>query len=604
MEKSEKVQVSSIFNSEYTYSIPIYQRKYAWEKLHIDTLLSDIYEIEAKEYYLGTLIVQRKDNNEYEYEVVDGQQRLTTLYLLQKYLIEDDTNKEVLKFPAREKYTKTLKSIKEYASGNKCVSDEEKKSIAQEVISGYKIIEGYFQGDKDKKEKIKENLEKMYLLRVEVPQDVDLNHYFERMHTRGEQLEPHHILKARLLSRISDTRDKEVATLIWDCCENMECHVQENFSIGLENDNDSEKELLNILEEAQRTEESISTNENSTEEKNNKNNEEEDDDNDGRFKSILSFPNFLLQVLAVFVLLKGGNATNVLDDKKLILLFEIYLLKNKDKEIEIKSFFELMLKCRVLFDKYILKQEDSEQSEWSLKKFVKKEREKEGKVPINAKDIEQLIVLQSVLRITYSSPSQMGWITEVLWALCKREDTTEEAIIENLISILENYCRRKVKESYDKNAIHPNINRIQFTYLDYILYRDEHDEGGKPKYRKEAFFHYRTSIEHLYPRVPENGQYWEEQDLNNFGNLALITVSDNSKFSNAFPKDKFEKIETSKKKSKEEKQSPSPKLIKMLEYFKKNNEEWTPERAREHGKEMLVLLEKDINEYVELRRKQ
>lgn len=47
-------------------------------------------------------------------------------------------------------------------------------------------------------------------MRVQVPKDIDLNHYFEIMHTRGEQLELHQIVKAKILSQLEDNKDKRV----------------------------------------------------------------------------------------------------------------------------------------------------------------------------------------------------------------------------------------------------------------------------------------------------------------------------------------------------------------------------------------------------------
>ena len=97
----------NIFNSGAYYEIPLYQRAYAWEDKEIGQLIEDINDIKVDgkttvqpNYYIGTLIVSKQDNEE-KYEVVDGQQRLTTLYLLFNYLgIE---TKPTLTFACREK---------------------------------------------------------------------------------------------------------------------------------------------------------------------------------------------------------------------------------------------------------------------------------------------------------------------------------------------------------------------------------------------------------------------------------------------------------------------------------------------------------------------
>ena len=67
-----------------TYVIPIYQRNYAWEEDEITALIKDVYDSFVKNkndfYYIGTLVTYKRGDS--VYEVIDGQQRLTTLMLL------------------------------------------------------------------------------------------------------------------------------------------------------------------------------------------------------------------------------------------------------------------------------------------------------------------------------------------------------------------------------------------------------------------------------------------------------------------------------------------------------------------------------------------
>gem|GEM_PF-4369312 len=74
---------STIFDTTDHYVIPRYQRAYAWEDKEITQLIDDINGIDFSEnYYIGSLVVARVKDKMETYEVVDGQQRLTTLYLL------------------------------------------------------------------------------------------------------------------------------------------------------------------------------------------------------------------------------------------------------------------------------------------------------------------------------------------------------------------------------------------------------------------------------------------------------------------------------------------------------------------------------------------
>lgn len=80
----------TIFDQNAQYVIPRYQRAYAWEYDEIVQLIEDIKdatsESNSNNYYIGTLIVCKIKDDPETYEVIDGQQRLTTLYLLLSYL--------------------------------------------------------------------------------------------------------------------------------------------------------------------------------------------------------------------------------------------------------------------------------------------------------------------------------------------------------------------------------------------------------------------------------------------------------------------------------------------------------------------------------------
>ena len=73
----------TIFEGD-NYIIPLYQRAFAWSDKEITQLIDDIYDFEAEKYYIGSLIVNVNSNG--LYEVIDGQQRLTALFLLLNYL--------------------------------------------------------------------------------------------------------------------------------------------------------------------------------------------------------------------------------------------------------------------------------------------------------------------------------------------------------------------------------------------------------------------------------------------------------------------------------------------------------------------------------------
>lgn len=71
-----------------TFHIPAYQRGYRWERTQVKTLLNDLYQCmeangQEKDYCLQPVVVQKK--GELQYDLIDGQQRLTTIYILLRY---------------------------------------------------------------------------------------------------------------------------------------------------------------------------------------------------------------------------------------------------------------------------------------------------------------------------------------------------------------------------------------------------------------------------------------------------------------------------------------------------------------------------------------
>lgn len=592
----EELKITEIF-TENDYIIPIYQRSYAWEKDQIEQLITDIYDSkDTEKYYLGSLIVDKEDTH--LFSVIDGQQRLTTLFLLLTYLAPEyiSTN---LRFEARDKSNRTLD---DYRYGR---ISEDKSSYSPEILHGRTIIEKFFsvkdELDAKYREDFKNKLSNVVIIRTQVPEKIDLNHYFEIMNTRGEQLEIHEIAKGRLLSVIKGKEKKEKAAIIWDACSQMDKYIQMNFDTVTranifntewneflpENPNDlfslieltsqqSEKKfsLLSKLQDLEIVE---------TEQ----DNEEEENE---RFESIISFPNFLLIVNEALGTI--SEAEDSLDDKKFISSLTKYWDNVNENEADKTAccFIFSMLKMRYLFDSYIVKREYAkdykEEGKWSLQKLQRYEYLRNNKYKqykpnyLNTFEDtleENLRHLQAGLRITYTSPKTMHWISLALNTLFENEHC-------NLLSVLEKYACEKVEDADYMNAKGFGIDRIVFSYLDYILVR-----GDTTGLFSDFHYQFRNSIEHFYPQHPDSTQSmekWDDDYLNDFGNLALITVKANSKFSNSIP--------TAKVADNPNTIRQSPKLIIMSELLRENKNIWTQELAIKHGNEMRNLLEKEI----------
>ena len=382
----------SIFNSG-KYCIPLYQRDYAWEEKQIVQLIEDIDDVKSGEnYYIGSLIVASHDNL---YEVVDGQQRLTTLFLLLSYLGLNDGNEEALSFSCRDKSNYTLRHIKPILADERDKYDAD--HLQQNIISGLNIIKENIEKFTDEQRKtFVEKLQNVVVYRIEVPEHTDLNHYFEIMNTRGEQLEQSDVLKARLMSELQgNEKDQQVFATVWDACRDMSGYVQMHFTPAQRgelfgwywnqipsNSIDDYRKLsqTSASETGALTISDIIRQDFRVE----KDDGNLDDDTRVRFESVIDYPFFLLHVLKVYLELhpeiehkNGGKLIDeLLDDKKLTSAFERVLEYGTidgdpiDGSEFSRGFMICLLRTRFLFDKYIIKREyanESSDGEWSLK---------------------------------------------------------------------------------------------------------------------------------------------------------------------------------------------------------------------------------------------
>ena len=623
---------SNIFDTDMEYIIPLYQRAFAWKDKHLIQLIEDIDDVaDDSNYYIGSLIVSKQDN---KYEVVDGQQRLTSLFLLLNCLGLDVKN--TLTFACRDKSNYTLTSICELLEENRSKLDMEK--VDDGLLSGIRIINDEI--SRRDRESFLEKLSRVVLYRIEVPENTDLNRYFEIMNTRGEQLEQHDILKAKLMSCLEDDADKQVFAMIWDACSDMTGYVQMHFTSrnnriredifgwswnylppdewddysGICDSKDDSGEGFRI-EDIIAPQFRVSDDEGYLE-----------DDARVRFESIIEFSHFLIHTLKVFIwLYEIGHEDQskkiideLIDDKKLMDSFERVLSHGvsgewhiaDDKEYFAKEFIVCLLRTRYLFDKYIIKREyanDSADGEWSLKDLnVSGQQSKKKPYYRNTRCISKGMwgkfnnaynrkntMLQAALRVSYTSPKVMHWITDLLiWLSNEALDEIEKNMVEYINAAEEIAQDAVIQNFFDVcpdgvYAMGVDTPHIVFNYLDYLLWEKDYDRGNK-KYG-DFEFEFRNSVEHWYPRHPSEGTFEEWTDgVDQFGNLCIIQRNVNSKFSNMSPEAKKSTFRGMIAKG-------SLKLRIMSELTEKAGNKaasvcWKETVYREHEEEMLRIL--------------
>ncbi|WP_291511633.1 DUF262 domain-containing HNH endonuclease family protein [Acidithiobacillus sp.] len=619
----ELLTIGEVFGGTTHYTVPIYQRNYAWQMEQIEQMLSDIYDamdVRRGDYFLGNIIVAHPESG--VYKVIDGQQRLTSLYLLLSQL-GHTAHRGLLQYEARQRAAAALEKIASEDFNAQVAPDAPHgEDETTGIWQGWKYISQYLrQHFKGEDSKSKLEIFKKYVLgnvtvvRTTLPEGIDFNRYFEIMNTRGRQLQQVDIVKARLMAHLVDDAERDCFAWIWNACADMDAYVQialkhENKELRTQVFGDncsfvsvtSFDELLKCLEtnpgqhgagginESVGLADAIKAYGQKSVEKTEKNKDTV------HFRSIITFPSFLLHVLKIVQKDDADENEGHLDDKMLVKRFTKFLNGTElDKRNKAKEFAFELLRCRNLFDSYVIKREftgtSDDDGDWSLKILFKdgfykntySTKEKENEDDDTDAATKELLMLESMLRVTYTSPRTMHWITRLLRVLAKKHQgskTIEESV---LVSELRGYARDKLKDAFFDGEEQPqgfSIERIVFTYLDYLLWK----EKPRPDFR----FTFRNSIEHFYPQNPRDGQSGNGSVSKNLidclGNLALLSVSDNSRFSNDLPETKatYEHII-----------NQSQKLKKMTEIAKIR---WDDAAVLDHHREMVSLLKRDLEQ--------
>lgn len=585
--------------SETKYIIPLYQRAFAWEDKEIEQLIDDILNFETENYYLGNLIVfERKDG---KFEVIDGQQRLTALYLLLTAL-GFQFERDAVSFEYRPKSDYTLARL----------TNIDRASWIQNadngILSGFDVVSRKILGKVDGSlgtlitDGLKRKLENVSLVRVIVPPNTDLNKYFEIMNNRGEQLEQQDIVKSRLIEMITDGKKRDAFARIWDACSDMAGYVQMHFGVDERNhyfgwdwdaypdDSDGYYLARDITDSTTMC--SISDIADSADVTSmNKPRRDKSDEDNIRFESFLTFRHFLLHVLKLFELEESEDEVipnkswsgELIDDKKLIQRFEAVFLRRQNDGEMVERFGFCLLRCRFLFDNFMLKREfngDDAEGRWSLKTLKvswsnsRKYAKRQPKAYyVDVHDSIESRMLQSMLRVTYTSPLVMHWTTDFLaWLYFDMDGYDPSEHAEKLESIAKEAVRVYINDGeFSSGLITPHI---VFNYLDYLLWK---------KSRPDFQFEFRNSLEHWYPQHPiDSNVKWKEHELNHFGNLCLVSSGLNSKFSNNLPLAKKANFRDGINKQ-------SLKLRRMADSTTDANA-WTEKMAIAHGEEMLNLI--------------
>ena len=566
------LSVNRLLNED-TYAIPLYQRNFAWTYDEIEQLLNDVADAfqenrDNYNYYIGTLVVNKENDI---FKIIDGQQRTTALNLIALALKHEfgfDRLKAVnLTFPARKKSNENIQKLftkqkisecdeNELTRGYGHAKDALKKVLEERQLAPQSFVDYLF--------------DKVIIFRSILPEDLDLNLYFERFNSRGEQLEAHEILKAQMMSKFGE--DQEMAqkfARIWDACAEFDKPVIKTFQIrSRPNNTDEEGEkifgkkfnnfkLESVFEKISvKKIEQRSLLDAITQTKSESSSLVKNGADISNYTTVIDFPTFLLQV---FFIMEGSNETTF-DDKKLLKIFEI---ERRDREW-VQQFGQLLLTMKHIFDTLIVKNVQLEnETEWQIKRgqYETYQRNENGGwkyVRINFQKNtfdnlnKNIILLQSMFAVTFTANRDSRWLYEILQFLFNHIEELNQAEFASLFKdFLEKMAVRYAEERLftEEKSIkkYGAIPVYAFNFVDYVLWKNR--EELKKDYDIEFGdfkFAYRRSIEHWYPQNP-NGHDGESQlpaeFLHSFGNLCIITDSQNSRFGNSYPEAKLKQWE-------------------------------------------------------------
>lgn len=457
-----KVDKGNINLLDKLFEIPLYQRLYEWKKEQIETLLDDMKKAfdESKEnYFIGNITTSKKGD---KFMLIDGQQRLTTLWFVGFYLASKDSKSWQnfivqgddlrISMPIRDDEENALTELAKNINGKENLAQSlQGYGVYKNIIDAFKCIESWFVNSNGKNIDLanfaKYIYENVCFVFVILAENTDLNRFFVRMNNRGKQLEKHEILKARLLNAIRESYKNEPNkkdewqkyAKIWDLCSDMDKYIfqsasdrsilksksQNENSAESSNNNDSLVKIADIVEKYKIPE----------------TNKSKEKDSPSKVESIIDFPTFLLHCYKLWIAKKCKYKIDKITISKDRLLEIMWDNKVKNEEIicckdfifndkdsgnakqDCKEFIIDMLRYRVLFDYFVIK-DNKKLIEKGKNSYAIKHLDKDNNGYYSVADnnaLEKLAMVQNYLRVARQGEKQNyhHWLTPFLKFLYK-----------------------------------------------------------------------------------------------------------------------------------------------------------------------------------------
>ncbi len=643
---TEILTLEKVAQRKLRFVIPSYQRPYVWKTDDVLKLLEDIknaFQANEPHYFIGSsLSALHWKENQPVYELIDGQQRTTTLLLISiafKRVKPDSLLAQVallakqprLSFAIRD----TVQNLLGSYAGLQHLSKPGVESIADdpylkhlhanlEVLT--QAITTLMSNEQFALTTFADYLyQNVCWVNNIVPEQLDLNRLFASMNTAGVQLEPADLLKAKLFKHISS--EKALYNKIWLACEHMQNYFERNlrqlfshadwnrltfndlsqFSLMFhptptENDQNNEygsKTLTDLYTEVLKGDHPQNTASPKT-----KDDAADIEEATVYCRSIISFDLLLIHVLRIFAAQQHWpDLTPRIKSGNLLSCFECLLVQD---ETTIKQFLLLLWKVRYQFDKWIVKwveHDDAEDAQLRLTDISQSNSNSNVYINRKAGDISNLTQLQAVLNFT-GDRSAHYWLTPLLAELVAKPQSTNATVL-SLLEQLDNKLSLTTQTQKETSFLlaqggTPTLHSWQqmvdyfetprgtgfehywFQKLEYLLWkhRDVNDEYLK-KYRITS----KNSVEHVHPQQEEHQNKLAPEWLNSFGNLVLLSPAENSSYSNQAVAKKKADFDSKPR-------YDSLKLKSLFKTYHDMGQQWNETGIRQHQADMLALLTK------------
>ncbi|MDR6974209.1 hypothetical protein J2X68_000887 [Streptomyces sp. 3330] len=247
--EAQEVSLHKVFSSDFDFRIPDYQRPYAWETEQATQLLIDLQESLERgtdePYFLGSIVLVKSKGHTHA-DVIDGQQRLTTLTILLALLrdltddadLRSDLNRLITepgnkvrrlaprpRLTLRQRDAGFFQQYVQTSGGTEALRElneatlptDARKAVLRNATALHAILGGW--SEERRLDLVQMLGERTFLVVVSTPDLESAHRIFSVMNSRGLDLAPTDIFKSHIIGALGDKAAEEECARKWENAE-------------------------------------------------------------------------------------------------------------------------------------------------------------------------------------------------------------------------------------------------------------------------------------------------------------------------------------------------------------------------------------------------